>query len=216
MKPNKHELTLKVYIKAEKELRKVYEQLWALPKTPIKEPYQHGWDLIVDLREDYNKEKTPIVKGLITKFATNSWTRNAKHVSSIRKKPSISDVNALSRSKFFLSGYNLGVRSITQKEYDKLSVQEKKYFTYWEPLFAKHQPWHFNLPRHYLVVRIKKHIVTHKQEIDPQLLKRKDELSKILEPYYRKKNGCDSWDHYFNNRKERRRSKVKLSQLDLE
>jgi len=221
MKHDKHELTYKKFIKAEKRLNEVYKEIREQPYTKLKEPYQSGWTLTPVLRDDFMRsDKGPIVKLLLDKLATKWTTNNPKYISQIRKKPALSDVRSILIGKH---GYRMDgpfVRQITIKEYEALSEQHKKYFDLLsETFYSKYynqREYVLNIPIHYIVVKVTKRIVTHIQDINPLLLKEQAELRKILAPYWRQHGYNDGDYHYFERRKERRKSKIELTKIDLE
>lgn len=223
MKHDKHELTYKKFIKAEKRLNEVYKLLNKAPKIPIKEPYQNGWTLNIALREDFLKsEKGPLAKHLLDKLSVEHYTRNAKLISEIRKKPALHECRKLLYKHLKGNLYFQGpyVKSLNEREFNKLSEQEKKYFTFiknatinaWNKESGR---WEFTIPYHYLIVKVNKRMITHAKELDTALLKEKAELQSILTLYYL--GGRYDYNyHYFEKRAERRESKVKLSKIDLE
>lgn len=225
MKQDKHTLTYKKYIKAEKRLNEIYEELRKAPKVAIKEPYQSGWTLSIKLRDDFARSaKGPIVQSLIDRFGRDNYTRSPKLVSEIRKKPALQDVRALmARNHNHYYWYNSPhIKTLTREEFDKLTPHEKTYFTYYkqEPVnsaWGRAQDcWDINIPYHYLIVRITKRMITHAKELDTALLKEKAELQKILAPYWRTSGSYHWKDCYFDNRAERRQSKVDLTKIDID
>lgn len=218
MKPDKHELTYKKFIKAEKRLNEIYRKMRELPYRELEKPYQDGWILIIVLRDDIlRSDKGPIIKALIEKFSSKFATRNAKFITQIRQKPNLSDVRKMFYSKYGQFIYYNGphIRDLDKREYNKLSDQQKKYFD-----LSIHSKWvnrdeyHMNLPEYYFRVKVKKRIITHVQDIDPLLLQEQDELRKILAPYWRANNYSMGYYHWRENRAERRRVKVELTKID--
>lgn len=103
------------------------------------------------------------------------------------------------------------IKSISKREYKTLTKQERKYFDF-ESASNSYECYVFSLPLYYLMVRVKQRIVTHVQDINPELESEKVKLGQQLEPYWRTCRGGGRW-HYFENRAERRYSKVKTKQL---
>jgi hypothetical protein len=217
MKHDKHELTYKKFLKAEKRLNEIWKQLWKPPKLKLKEPYQRGWILTIVLRDDYNKSKRDIVSSLLKKVTVSTIVRNPKHVSDIRKKPSLNSTRTyLGGNKTYWNSPYLA--SISQEKYDKLTPQEKKFFNLdsyesdkdrWG---GKRNFYYLDIPSHYLVVKIEKRMITHSYELDTALLQEKDELQKILAPYWRT-SGYYNWRDDFKITGERRKSKVETHKL---
>ncbi len=224
MKEDKHTLTFKKFLKAEKRLNQIYDELYRAPKVAIKEPYQSGWTLSIKLRDDFARSvKGPIVQSLIDRFGRDNYTRNPKLVSEIRKKPALQDVRALMNRNYHSYYHNDSpyIKTLNREEFDSLSPHEKTYFTYYkkEPVNSSwgraQDCWDINIPYHYLVVKITKRMITHAKELDTALLSEKAELQKILAPYWRT-SGYYDWRDDYDKKGDRRQSKVNLTKIDTE
>lgn len=213
-KLDKHKLKEKLYLKAERELNKIREKIRESPSLLLDKPYQMGWNVILCLRDDFaNSPKGPIVQGILDKHSYNSYTRSAKHVASIRKKPTLTNALTVLSKGMRYKRNCVGVKNLTQKSYNLLSEAEKKWFSY-EPKSKYDEYYWFNLPSHYLVVKITKRMITHIKDVDPLLQQRKAELEAILQPYWLKfGNNRESWENYFENRSERRKIKIELTKI---
>jgi hypothetical protein len=73
-----------------------------------------------------------------------------------------------------------------------------------------------NIPSFYFRVKTNKRMITQVQDIDPILKKQEAELKKLLEPYWRTLPYGDGYYHYYENRKERRKSKVDMTKISIE
>lgn len=201
-------------MRALNELDKINEQMRKLPYRKLEEPYQSGWRLLVTLRDDFLRSKKGIIiNTLIEKFGIEGFTRSPKLVSRIRKKPLLLDVKRMTPTSWQSAP---DVRSITKKEYNTLTPQQQKHF-FWSPyghgLHHRADAYHLEIPHHYVMVKVEKRIITHVQDIDPNLISRKAELWVMLEPYWRSMGTGEGGYHRFLNRSERRRVKVELSQI---
>jgi len=221
MKHDKYELTYKKFLKARDRLDEIRQEKRNTPLVELQTPYQKGWRLKIALREDFlRSDKGPIVKALIDKYGVEKIIRNAKHISQIRKKPTLSDVRALLAVKGY-SYYNNGgpyIKSLRKGEYNALNEQVKKYFTFFPGIktsrWQKEYAYELGIPHFYLMVKVEKNMITHTRDINPSLLKEEAELEKILEPYWRTFHHGEKYYHYFERRKERRASKVELTKID--
>jgi len=223
MNLNKHTLTEKKFINAINELNKLYKQERALPYRKLDEPYQHGWNLTIVLRDDFkNSKQGPVIQSILDKFAVKGYTRHAKHVTQIRKKPDVLSVRRLLGDKSNLFGYHsVYIRDITKAEYEALPVTEQKYFHYSSLLknkwYDRSREYFFDLPHHYLLVKVDKRMITHVQDIDPILKKQIAFLDDLLKPYWRSRgNGYGPGYFRFENRKERRASKVEAHNITVD
>jgi hypothetical protein len=212
---NKHDRLQKAYIRAEKELHKIWEQMRGLPYRKLETPYQSGWKLSLALRDDIGRsKKAEVLLELLKKFAVTTTTRSSKLVSKVRRNPAIS-VFGIHTTNTWMWQIKPDVRSITKKEYEKLTVREAKYFYFSRFSAGMHRrmnEYHFDVPQHYLVVKVDKRLVTHVQDIDPELVRREAELKAFLDPYWRSFPGYGHYSNHYNNRRERRKTKMELSQ----
>jgi hypothetical protein len=218
MKQDKDTKLEKAYIKAEKELSALHKQMRNQPWRKLVTPYQEGWNLIPVLREDMARSsKGPILQALIAKYGRPYVIKNPAHITKIRKKSGLDDVRAVIFHKPWMTGYAPCIADIDEREYLSLNEQQRKYFT--ETLSRSFYKWTppktyaFNLPRHYLVIKVEKRIITQVQDINPELLRREKELQTFLDPYYREKgyHPYQSWGNYFDNRADRRQANVDCS-----
>lgn len=217
MKQDKHTLTHKKFIKAEKRLNELYKLMRNQPWRMLEKPYQDGWKLSIVLREDFLRSKAgPVVKILIDKLSTKYHIKNPKWVSHIRKNPLLSDVRALMWEKLqWVSG--LHIKGISNKEFEALSAQQKKYFTA-IPVWQKHtkdpvkDDYFLDIVPHYLLVKVDKYMIRQVQDINPVFLKEEAELKKILAPYYRTFGYGEGYYHWYENRKNRLKAKIQIKE----
>ncbi len=218
---DKHTLTEKKFYNTRKALDKLQEEMYNLPYRKLDEPYQEGWFLRVVLREDIERSpKGAALNELLKLFGKRDMTRNAKHVSEIRRKPLLETVHRL-QTKWRYSMYQIGIKAITEMEYNKLPEGLKKYFSIVSNFISKSVygsriMYEHNIPTYYFLVKVDKRIVTHVQDINPAMKKKEAELKKILEPFWRTISNGEGSYHYFERRSERRQSKVDLSKIGVE
>lgn len=211
MKQDKHVLQEKKWIKAKKRLEEVWKLIRHTPSKKLETPYQKGWILSLVVREDIARSpRGPILQSIINKFATRGYTRDPKVVSQIRKK----GLKYIGKNTY---SYSIPyIRDINEKTYISLSVKEKACFTKntIHSLRRKKDDYFFSVPSYVFTIKIDKNMITHVKDVDDALLKEKAELQAILEPYWRKCGNRYGWDNYFDNRSERRKSKMDLQKLE--
>lgn len=219
MRHNKQELKHKDFIKAEKRLNQVYKLQRALPYKEVANPYQDGWWIIPAVREDFMRsDKGPIVKDLLEKYGRNHVCKDPKKITEIRKNPSLYDARRTLHKGMLYFGDTPSIQILSNRQYEALTEQHKKYFgvshrDLWNRVGNEYQPsYEINVPSHYLVVKIQKRIITHIKDIDPLLLQEEAELKSILAPYWRNSFYGGNY-HYFENKAERRQSKVNVKKL---
>lgn len=221
MKLDKYTLTEKKFYVAQKQLNELRERMRNLPYRKLEEPYQDGWKFTLVLRDDIARSnKAPALNYILDKFSKSTYTKNPKHVSTVRKDPTLDAFRKIIINRL-VGGYPLYVRDITEKEYNELPEGYKKYFFIVSSFMSKVKHggrimYELNVPSYYFNVKTHKRIITQVQDIDPALKKQEAELKKILEPYWRTSSHGYGYYHYFENRKERRKSKVDVSKIDLE
>ena len=221
MKLDKYTLTEKKFYAARKQLDQLRDKMRKLPYRKLEEPYQDGWKFTLVLRSDIaNSSKAPALQYILDKFSRATHTKNPKHVSTVRKDPTLDAFRKIIINRH-VGGYPLYVKDITEKEYNELPEGYKKYFTIVSSFISKIKHggkimYELNVPTFYFNVKTHKRIITQVQDIDPILKKQEAEIEKILEPYWRTCPYDQGYYHYFENRKERRKSKVDVAKMDLE
>lgn len=206
---NKQERRQKRYIALEKESNRLYQAQRNLPWTEVK-PYQDGWLLRIELREDIKRRgDAPHIQEALSLVARHGRTRKPKTVAMVRKVKRLDDVyrimastdryiqfletndtirtmrtpyNSTNWNFFTDSPPTLG--SIHPDIYDKLSVGTKKWFykvINETKYWGNKESYAVCIPRFYMIVRIRPAMVTHVRGIDSDLMKREKEVDKELE-----------------------------------
>ncbi len=167
---SKQEELYKQYLALEKRYWEIREELRKRPAIPLKEPYQHGWDVYFDFRDDVkNKTDFPAIKAAFDLVHSQGYTRQVKHIKRIRANRNynsyLSDPETTKR-------WNWGVlpqlRLLRQHEYDQLPGDIKKWFAldaYTEKWasFQGHSYW-LDIPRYWLEIKTRPHMITHRRE----------------------------------------------------
>ncbi len=221
MKLDKHTLTEKKYYVAIKQLDALHEKMRNLPYRKLDEPYQDGWKLTLILRDDISRSpKAPVLQYILDKYSNTFYVKNPKLISQIRKNPTIEQLHKLYVNKHHY-GLDLGIKDITEKEYKELPDTHKKYFSLISNFMSKTRyggriMYECNIPNFYFKVKTDKRMIKQVQDIDPVLKKQEAELKKLLAPYWRTTSYGMGYYHYFENRKERRKSKVDVAKMTME
>lgn len=200
MKTDKQTLTHKKYIQLEKRWNKILWEMYKKEWIPLKQPYQDGWTLYYGLREDAMRRKdAPLMLEALSLIRWERTTKDPKIVSKIRSNPTLEAVKKLFPIKthmfnnFYEYDFSGTAKFIDKKKYDSLSEDIRKYFycsihtepARWGMQEKKIERYYITIPSYYIIVKVKKRMVTHIQNINPALMKEKEELNKLLEPYWR-------------------------------
>jgi hypothetical protein len=223
MKLDKHTLTEKKFYVAIKQMNELRDKQRNLPWRKLDVPYQEGWKINLVLRDDIARSaKAPVINDLLKRYANYEIVKNAKHISQIRRTPTLEALGKMFINKRYKMGYGaVRIKPILEKEYKQLPDTHKKYFDLCSPFMARFKyygtpMYECNIPDFYFTIKTNKRMITQVQDIDPILKKQEAELRKILEPYWRTTSHGYGYYHYFENRKERRKEKVNLAKYDYE
>lgn len=201
MKKDSIEAKEKQYIQADKRLDKIRREIHSKKWIQLKEPYQDGWTLYLGLRDDaMRRVDAPAMLKALKLVTYSATTRDPKIVSKVRGNPKLDAVRALFPHHADIE-YNHGViggcpgiRELNDKNFERLIPEDVHhlYYSYqkYNPpqwgMQEKYTTMHvLNIPRHYVIVKVKRRLVTHIQDINPALLKEEAELENFLEPYWR-------------------------------
>lgn len=179
----KQETRYKEYLKVQKE----YNRLWILersrPYTEVK-PYQHGWIIVPDLRQDAkNRRDAPLLQKILDLTMNPFETMNVEFIKALRRERNFDKVyTAFFRHNYIYikSSWPL-IRDLSQKDWNEIGDP------YTKSLFKAVQPNIFNtkmsdrernkwvymvdIPHYYIVPRIKKRIVTREKDVDARLMR---------------------------------------------
>lgn len=204
MKQDPIKLTESKYKQLAKRYYEVEDKIRNAPWTKVAEPYQDGWWLKLVLTEHADrKDSNGQYKAKALEMCQRRLfvTRDKAKVSAIRKKPRYEDVRPL----FMVKGWNDKITyagphlsRIHRNEWEKMSgdlpVRMLKYFdkitdpNRYRPEFPIVY-YKCIVPENEIMVKVVKRVVTEEQNINPALIKERDELKKILEPYWRTYGG---------------------------
>lgn len=218
---SKKEFAKKEYIKLNKRLEQIWKKKRSITWRKVEKPFQDGWNLTIGLRDDLlRSSRGPLISSIINRYNESYVTRQVGKIKEIRENSSLLRVEKLFLGRYWKHSI-CSIRILSESEYRVLPEGVKKYFTRtteeitpkWGMEGYTRVYYMFNIPKHYLVVKISKRMVTHVQDIDPELLKEQAYIEAKLEPYYRTAPGQGSYrfyDQYYTNRADRRASKIAM------
>lgn len=200
MQLDKKERRYKKYIALMDEWYELKEKERALPWVEVEKPYQDGWTIYIDFREDIKRRQDyQTLQTVLDLVKVMGRTKNPKIVSSIRNVRKVEKVYALFHSRKNPRDTSTEVgdvfsqRSFYQSKYGSAPILGRLRTADWEQQSEQVKAW-FNkvtdlknwygfrewyectLPRYWLVVKVKPAMVTHIKEIDPIIKKRMAEL----------------------------------------
>ncbi len=165
---NKEELKHKEFIKLNKKLNKLWDKLKAMPNVKLNEPYQRGWVIKYDVRDDIKSRKDyPAIKELLERGYTDGYTTNVNVVKAIRR----GDTQARMKNSFgqltSISYFYPKRASLTEKEFLDGGKVYDKYFIL-DTLSERYRKFgrrefHICVPSYWLVLKVKPNMITHKK-----------------------------------------------------
>lgn len=198
-------MNLKKQIKKEKEFLalcrrrdSLYDKVRNSPLQKLEVPYQSGWDIYVDVRDDIkNRKDYPLIKYLIDNHTKPEHTDNVKLVRMCRRIKSWSAIRE-DLWKEARKHKSLHIPQLfTYKRYDlefynNLPEQVKKHFQLRTDIFylggneSKRFYTTLEIPDYWIQLKVKPHMVTHERILRPDLISESKEVHTNLE-YYRDK-----------------------------
>ncbi len=173
---NKHDKKYKEFVKLRHQLDEVNRKLRTLPWVELDEPYQRGWIIYYDLRDDIKRrEDYPEIRETVEKGYSEVYIRNPKYVKAVRAKASLIFTSKNGKHSYDLYPHR---KKLSDREHDKLQSYSKKYFS----LEDDRKPWgwsnsyRIHVPTYWLVVKVKPCMVTHERMFDANLQKEYDYL----------------------------------------
>jgi len=177
--------------------------------VPLDKPYQDGWIIYIDVREDFKRSPYFPELNRLLKLTTISFTKDVKLVQLVRKNKTIEKCrNAVGAYRNFP-----GFRTLSEKDYERLDDSLKEHFyksTGYTKFFGTVYPkssYHFTGKLYMFTTKVKPRMISEKYEIDPELMSRErilsDELFRSNKKHWR---SSSRFDKQFRNpsKKERR------------
>lgn len=174
MNLNKQEKQYKEWIGIIEEINRIREELRKLPLIELKEPYQNGWVLSFELRDDIkNRKDYNNIQKALDLVHYSIKTRNVKLIKYIRNHKNFSNFN-FNGKKY--ETIHPQLQLLREKQYNSLTEEIKKWFTLDSEnekyaSFRGHK-YKINIPRYWLEIRIKPFMITHAYQKGGKLEKR--------------------------------------------
>ena len=154
-----------------KERKRLFEATWNLGFVPLEKPLKHGWFKHLALRDDVARRKDAhVLQEVIEASGLEAWGRDKEHADKIWNR----------ENRKGLSIQFPGIQKLNQKEYNKLSVQAKKWYEgfdwYWCPVGGHQKRYYCRVPRYFFKLAYTRAYVTKLQAVDPELEQRIDEV----------------------------------------
>lgn len=210
----------KEYLKLVRRQREIQNIKFNMPKVLLDKPYQNGWvaelAILPEILKGFYNE--PLQEVLDICSSSFYISRNkSKLISEIRKCKNFKRAKSLfyykdSKGKPVYCGPEL--KSINNKKYEKLTDRGKKYFDIryhthinrWGGQDYIYTTYYPLIPEHWLYVRIKKNMITHKGGLDCELEQELAEINSKIDDYRQLHNRHRDW---YNKRKSINRREVR-------
>ena len=164
---NAEDFKHKEFIKLQNRLNELYEKMKKLPNIKLDKPYQRGWVIFYDVREDIKRRLDyPTIKEAVEEAYYESYTNDIKVVRAIRRK----EGNGLIKNKWgsiqSVSSYYPHRRLYSEKEYEitktlnkflELDTSSEAYRKFGR------KAYYCAFPHYWLVIKVKPNIITHKK-----------------------------------------------------
>jgi hypothetical protein len=151
----------KLYIKLRNRMDDIYSEIRKLPLVELKEPYQKGWVIKFELREDIKRrDDAGIIQKVVNMSFYEGYTNKVDQVKAIRR----GERKVLNKRGNWVDLIPHR-RGLSEKEYQSLTPQEQKYFSL-DTLNDRYTKWGYKsyigrIPAYYLVLKARPNIITH-------------------------------------------------------
>lgn len=165
---DQEELKYKEYLKLQKRKDELSKKINKLPNVKLDKPYQSGWIISYDVREDIKRRSNyPIIKEVIELGWHDSYTKNVNVIRAIRRKE-----KTMIKSRFgslnCVSTYYPQRKNISDDTYQKLDFKTNRYFELdtSSERYRKYQrkEYYVTVPSFWLVLKVKPNMITHKRK----------------------------------------------------
>ena len=183
----KQEKRYRDYLKCNNRYWEIREQIRKMPAVKLDKPYQKGWVIYLDLRDDIkNRKDYSAIRKCFDLVARESKTRDVKVIKRLRGTKRYNKAYPLFKDNW-LGNIVPSFGTIDEKRYSSLAPDEKKFFEI-DPEHAKwvsfrgNRYW-LNIPHFWIEVKVKPNMITHHYQVNPALEKEMAELDKKLDMY---------------------------------
>lgn len=173
MNLNKQEKRYKEWIAIGKEWDEIREKLRKLPLVELKEPYQNGWILTFDFREDVkNRKDYPILKRVLDLINIETFIKDVNYLKYVRQNRAYTS-SPYRKGKSY---YWPHPRVVYPREFEKLDDKLKEQFFKSTIGYMRHECYRHKFPNYYLVIKDKPNIITHAYQSGGELESREQYL----------------------------------------
>ncbi len=216
---NKHERRYKDYLATEKRYNEVGRLLRKMPLVKLKEPFQKGWEIYLDLRDDIKRRTDyPSIKAALD-LVTSTWTtRNVALVRRIRSNgryDRLVSENYLGNHKYRWAYLPTLSHIRGEEKVKNLSADVRKWFTLdsyaekWSN-FRGHM-YYLNMPKFWIEMKVRPNIMTHQYLKGGELEKEYDFLRDKLNYYWL--DFATNWSSSFPAYKDRAQIRAKIQKF---
>lgn len=225
METDKFKITEKKFINLCKRRDEINSTKRKIQWKEIEEPYQDGWELSLGIKE-HTKNRDILIK-LINENTSTCTIKDPLIITKIRKSPKFTASRAFLIKKDYqgkLYYYGPSITSINERQFLKIPEGLQKFYFKETHTFTNRwggEPYtrytfKLSIAEKDLIIKVKKRIITHIQDIDPKLIKEEAEIDKQLSDYYRKTgwhgHRYDSGDRFLP-KNQRRNLKTALRKI---
>lgn len=191
MLTDKHEKRYKEYLATEKRYNEIWQQLRNRPLVKLKEPFQKGWEIYLDLREDIkNRVDYSSIKAAFDLVSSSVTTRNVSLIRRIRSNgryDKIQSENHLGNYKYRWA-HLPSLSGIREDRTQKLSPDVKRWFSldsYAEKWASFRGHWYYlDIPQYWIEMKVRPNIMTHQYLKGGDLEKEYEFLKSKLSLYW--------------------------------
>lgn len=186
---HKHDLKYKKFLKLQRRVDELWQQIRKIPLVKLKEPYQKGWIVTYELKPEIRRRKdAPVIQEVVNHSYGSYWTRKVEFVKAIR-----TGQNKILVSKGKWHSLIPGRHKVKVKTYESMAPQIQKYFHLdtLSDLYKKYgyKRYYATVPQHWMNLKARPYMVTHERIMGGPIQKEHDRLEQELRSYWRTVGG---------------------------
>lgn len=163
MQLDKYQRKHKLWLRLLKEEHDLWQKIKDLPLIELSEPYQRGWRVKFELREDIARSPMgPVIQSILDDHMGGWVTQNVNHVRAIRQGKKTYE------HKGKIIDLTPRAHRISEAKYEELTREQKKFFTldigsedYRKRGYKRYYP---TFPNYYLKLKARPNLITHKRQ----------------------------------------------------
>lgn len=186
---DKYEKKYKSFLKMQRRLDEIEDELRKLPLRELKEPYQKGWNISIRLRDDISRrEDAHIIQQIVDLgWHKENYTTDIEAVKAVRKGLK-SYICTKYKEPVSISLFPLR-KDLTEEQYNNLPEKVKLNFrldNFTERYLKYNRKYYYcHLPNYYTELKVRPNIITHERLKGGELESEKDFLRGKLQEFYR-------------------------------